>query len=123
MSDDFHRQGSVLFAFKLHFPSEGGATVTLTATPATGYELEAYSVKAGETSITVTEGKFTMPASDINIILCDGAQLTINGQIRNSNSQYSLSIYGQEAGTGKHQVLYQYGRRKPFSQSENEAVA
>jgi len=35
---------------------------------------------------------------ETHLILCDGAQLTVNGQIWSSHSLY---IYGQDAGTGK----------------------
>lgn len=37
---------------------------------------------------------------DTYLILCDGAKLTINGQIDGSNNK-NLYIYGQEEGTGK----------------------
>ena len=49
--------------------AEAGATVTLTAAPASGYELEAYSVTDANTNaITVTEeGTFTMPASSVTV--------------------------------------------------------
>ena len=45
-----------------------GATVTLTATPATNYEFESFIVKdTSGNAITVTNGKFTMPASNVTI--------------------------------------------------------
>lgn len=46
-----------------------GATVTLTATPATGYEFGSWNVTNAYTSaaITVTDNKFTMPAADVNV--------------------------------------------------------
>ena len=50
---------------------EAGATavendaVTLTATPALGYELESLIVKQGETIVQVTDNGFTMPAGDV----------------------------------------------------------
>lgn len=45
-----------------------GVEVTLTATPATGYGLDAWIVKdAGNNAITVTNNKFTMPASNVTV--------------------------------------------------------
>lgn len=45
-----------------------GEEVTLTAIPDTGYSLGTLSVKdADENEITVTDGKFTMPASDVTV--------------------------------------------------------
>ena len=44
--------------------------VTLTITPATGYVLESISVTGvtTENAVEVTDGKFTMPAEDVNVI-------------------------------------------------------
>lgn len=48
--------------------AETGATVKLTATADSGYELESYSVKdASANTITVTDGTFTMPKSNVTI--------------------------------------------------------
>jgi hypothetical protein len=45
-----------------------GDEITLTATPAEGYELEAFSVKdAAGNAVTVTDGKFTMPAGNVTV--------------------------------------------------------
>lgn len=45
-----------------------GTEITLTATPAEGYELDAYTVKdASDNTVTVTDGKFTMPASAVTV--------------------------------------------------------
>lgn len=46
-----------------------GATVTLTATPSTGYEFGSWNVTNASTStaITVTNNKFTMPAANVNV--------------------------------------------------------
>ena len=45
-----------------------GATVTLTVTPDQGYMLETLTVvDAEQTEITVTDNKFTMPASDVTV--------------------------------------------------------
>lgn len=48
--------------------AEANATVTLTATPSTGYEFSAWDVKdASNNAITVTDNKFTMPAANVNV--------------------------------------------------------
>lgn len=51
--------------------AEEGATVTLTATPAEGYKLEAITVTAGEASVEVTEAEgaytFVMPAAAVTV--------------------------------------------------------
>lgn len=45
-----------------------GAEVTLTVTPAEGYELESITVTdADDGSVTVTDNKFTMPASNVTV--------------------------------------------------------
>ena len=44
-----------------------GEEVTLTVTPAAGYELDALKVMAGNNEVTVTDGKFTMPAADVTV--------------------------------------------------------
>ena len=45
-----------------------GEEVEITTTPASGYELDAITVKdADGNAITVTDGKFTMPAKDVKI--------------------------------------------------------
>lgn len=65
-----------------------GATVTLTATPASGYELGSWNVTNASTSaeITVTNNKFTMPAANVsvsatfNAIATHEAKFFVNGQ-------------------------------------------
>lgn len=48
--------------------AEAGATVKLTATADSGYELESYSVKdASENELTVTDDTFTMPESNVTV--------------------------------------------------------
>ena len=45
-----------------------GTEITITATPAEGYELEAITVKdADGADVTVTDGKFTMPAKAVTV--------------------------------------------------------
>ncbi|MBQ9283345.1 MAG: hypothetical protein IJ717_04415 [Treponema sp.] len=48
--------------------AEAGATVKLTATADSGYELDSYSVKdASANVLTVTNGTFTMPKSNVTV--------------------------------------------------------
>ena len=48
--------------------AEAGATIKLTATAADGYELEAFSAKdASANALTVTNGTFTMPKSNVTV--------------------------------------------------------
>ena len=48
--------------------AEAGATIKLTATAADGYELEAFSAKdASANDLTVTNGTFTMPKSNVTV--------------------------------------------------------
>ena len=44
-----------------------GKTVSLTNDPAMGYHFASYTVKQGATTVTVTNGSFTMPAGDVTI--------------------------------------------------------
>ena len=48
--------------------AEAGATIKLTATADSGYELDSYSVKdASANELTVTDGTFTMPESNVTV--------------------------------------------------------
>lgn len=49
--------------------AEEGTVITLTATPADGYELEEYIVTRADNNadITVTDSKFTMPAANVSV--------------------------------------------------------
>ena len=44
-----------------------GDTVTVSATPVEGYELDAITVTSGKTTVTVKDGKFTMPAGNVSV--------------------------------------------------------
>lgn len=51
-----------------HTNAEEGKTITLTVTPETGYVLDALTVTdASSNPVTVTDNKFTMPASDVTV--------------------------------------------------------
>ena len=47
--------------------AEEGETVTLTITPAEGYELDVLTVKAGENDVEVSGNTFAMPAADVTV--------------------------------------------------------
>ena len=53
----------------INAPSQAyaGTTVTLTATPETGYCLSSWTVKQGSTNITVTNNQFTMPEGNVTV--------------------------------------------------------
>ncbi len=68
-----------------------GETVTLTVTPAEGYELETLTVMNGETAVEVTNNTFVMPAGDV----------TITATFKESIVNYNLtwSVTPVEGGT------------------------
>ncbi len=68
-----------------------GETVTLTVTPAEGYELETLTVMNGETAVEVTNNTFVMPAGDV----------TITATFKESIVNYNLtwSVTPAEGGT------------------------
>lgn len=84
-------------------------TVPSTATTLTG-AVTPGNLAAGTYVVSGTatcDGNLTL-TGDVNLILKDGASLTVNGSIKggvdeegNPNYAYSLSIYGQEQGTGE----------------------
>ena len=73
----------------------GGATVTLTATPETGYCLSSWTVRAGNQNITVTNNQFTMPESNVTVTatFVQGLAITLapvtNGSI-SADPMYAL---------------------------------
>lgn len=72
-----------------------GATVTLTATPATGYVFGEWNVTNASTStaITVTDNKFTMPAANVNV------SATFTAKVRPVNEIFYES-FDTNDGTG-----------------------
>lgn len=74
-----------------------GDDVTLTATPATGYEFGSWNVTNASTSaaITVTNNKFKMPAADVNVSATFNA---IQGGGDNPNSETASFIFNTDAG-------------------------
>lgn len=59
-----------------------GDEITLTATAADGYSFGAWDVKQGETAVTVTDNKFTMPAGNVTV----DATFTQNAPVRTLQS-------------------------------------
>ena len=73
--------------------AEEGAEVTLTITPANGYQLAANSLKAHKTgdeatTVTITDGKFTMPAYGVTVT----AEFELSTGIDNNNTA-TVSAY------------------------------
>ncbi len=50
-----------------HSQAVEGDIVTLTATPAAGYEFDCWNVTAGGQPVSVSDNSFEMPASDVNV--------------------------------------------------------
>ena len=62
------RDGQTIFSGSMPVEIASGAVVTLTATPATGYDFKSFTVTdADGTPITVTNNKFTMPESAVSV--------------------------------------------------------
>ena len=81
--------------------AEAGATVKLTATADSGYELDSYSVKdASANELTVTNGTFTMPKSNVTVSATFKetayAKRTHSG-IYTENSAYYINVDSQSA--------------------------
>lgn len=56
-----------------------GETVTLTVTPADGYQLDTLTVMNGETAVEVTENAFTMPAGEVTVSATFKQVVTVTG--------------------------------------------
>ena len=68
-------------------------TVTLTATPASGYELSAWNVKdASNNAITVTNNQFSMPASNVTV----SATFTPSYSVPEGAERHNLTFETQE---------------------------
>ena len=68
-------------------------TVTLTATPASGYELSAWDVKdASNNDITVTNNQFSMPASNVTV----SATFTPSYSVPEGAERHNLTFETQE---------------------------
>ncbi len=86
--------------------AEAGDTVTLTVTPAEGYELDTLTVKdASNNDVTVTENAFTMPASNVTVTATFKAKaytITMNPA---TNGTFVADKTEAEAGTPVNLVL------------------
>ncbi len=77
--------------------AEEGTVITLTATPASGYKLGSWSVTdEAENTITVTDNKFTMPASDVLVtatFVVDSGEKTYTITWNSTNNSKGVSSY------------------------------
>lgn len=70
-----------------------GATVTLTATPAAGYEFVSWNVTdASSNSITVTDNKFKMPAANVNVSATFNKIPTFDGTVTTMSAANDADI-------------------------------
>ena len=79
-----------------------GTTVTLTVTPNSGYELDVLTVKdASNTALSITDNKFTMPASNVTVTATFKAQASkYNVTVNNAtNGKVTASASSCVAGT------------------------
>lgn len=95
-----------------------GMTITVTATPDAGYELDVLTVKSGETSIEVTDGTFTMPEDDVIVsatfkkkpTLVSGTVYWIQdvstGQFISQGDNWSTRSVAQDVGGLGFEVVY-----------------
>lgn len=75
-----------------------GATITLTATPSTGYSFSAWTVlDGGDNAVTVSNNQFTMPASDVTVT-ATFTPIAVTGVSLNKTSA-SISVGETEALT------------------------
>ena len=85
--------------------AEAGATVKLTATADEGYELDSYSViDADGKTVTVTDGKFTMPKSNVTVSATFKAKSSGGGTTGSGDSS-SGSGGGQFKPTSSHSTV------------------
>lgn len=81
-------------------------TVTLTATPDTGYEFGSWSVKdASNNTVTVTDNQFSMPASDVTV------RATFNETSSSSTDDQNVVVWSY-SGDGIGQDLGSWGNFK-----------
>ena len=77
--------------------ARAGVEITLTAIPADGYELDAFSVKQGAEDVTVNGNKFIMPAGDVMV------SATFKEEVIPANAIYYLKTtgdFGTDNGDG-----------------------
>ena len=73
--------------------AKAGDTVTLTATPSSGYVFDSWNVQdESENTVTVTNNQFTMPASDVTVTATFLPVYTVNyyiGGVKNTTTRIS----------------------------------
>jgi len=96
-----------------------GDEVTVTATPAEGYELDAITVTGVNTNVAVevTDGKFTMPADDVTIsVTFKEATLTAISGINadaaaDDNDAPAYNLAGQKVGKNYKGIVIKNGKK------------
>jgi hypothetical protein len=96
-----------------------GDEITLTITPAEGYELDAISVTgvASEIAVIVTDGKFTMPADAVSVNATfkeatpTGISSIENGQLTIDNDAPAYNLAGQKVSNSYKGVVIKNGRK------------
>jgi len=77
--------------------AEAGTTIKLTATADEGYQLDSYSVKdASSNAITVTDGTFAMPKSNVTVSATFTITVIQSG-IYTESSAYYINVDSQSA--------------------------
>ena len=110
-----------------------GETITLTVSPAEGYELESLTVMAGNEAVTVANNQFTMPASDVTITATfkkSTYTITVtepqNGTVSASAATASMGevitlTIAPEAGYEVDQIMVVYGENNtPVEVTDNQ---
>ena len=100
------------------FAAEGDE-ITLTITPAEGYELDAISVTGvtSDIAVIVTDGKFTMPADAVSVNATfkvatpTGISSIENGQLTIDNDAPAYNLAGQKVGKGYKGIVIKSGRK------------
>ena len=104
--------------------AEAGATVKLTATADSGYELDSYSVKDEKSNtITVTEGTFTMPKSNVTVSATFKEIAVTPQKTAGSISYATTSVEKTTAAEAFTNALTKTGNGTVSYTSDNTAVA
>ena len=110
-----------------------GETITLTVSPAEGYELESLTVMAGNEAVAVANNQFTMPASDVTITATfkkstytitvtqpQNGTVSASAATANMGDVISLTI-APEAGYEVDQITVVYGENNtPVEVTDNQ---
>lgn len=96
-----------------------GDEITLTITPAEGYELDAITVTGvtSDIAVIVTDGKFTMPADAVSVNATfkeatpTGISSIENGQLTIDNDAPAYNLAGQKVGKGYKGIVIKNGKK------------